>query len=113
MNLKLRFKNKTTCIAIVTLAISFIYSCLGMIGIVPKISENDVLMVIKQLIDLLALMGILVDPTTAGIGDSARALTYFEPKTVENIYDKFPVGGEAEGNTDVQHENKDPKDPEV
>lgn len=26
-----------------------------------------------------AIMGVLVDPTTAGIGDSARALTYKKP----------------------------------
>lgn len=113
MNLKLRFKNKTTCIAIVTLAISFIYSVLGMIGVVPKISENEVMETIKLLIDILALLGIVVDPTTAGIGDSARALTYFEPKSVENIYDDFQTGGESEGNTDIQHETNDPKDPEV
>ena len=27
----------------------------------------------------LAIMGVLVDPTTSGIGDSARALTYKKP----------------------------------
>ena len=113
MNIKLRFKNKTTCIAIVTLAISFIYSILGMIGIVPKISENDVLQTIKLLIDIMALLGIVVDPTTAGIGDSARAMTYFEPKSIENIYDDFKVGGENEGNTDIEHERNDPEDVEV
>ena len=28
---------------------------------------------------VLAIMGVLVDPTTAGIGDSTRALTYKKP----------------------------------
>lgn len=28
---------------------------------------------------VLAIMGVLVDPTTAGIGDSARALSYKKP----------------------------------
>ena len=28
---------------------------------------------------ILAIMGVLVDPTTSGIGDSARALTYKKP----------------------------------
>lgn len=28
---------------------------------------------------VLAIMGVLVDPTTSGIGDSARALTYKKP----------------------------------
>lgn len=27
-----------------------------------------------------ALLGVFVDPTTAGVGDSAQALTYTEPK---------------------------------
>lgn len=113
LNLKLRFQNKITLTAIVTLAISFIYTVLAMVGVVPNISENDVLVVIKQLIDLLALLGIVVDPTTAGVGDSARALGYNQPKTVENIFDDFQTGGEMEGNTDVQHEENDPADPEV
>lgn len=29
---------------------------------------------------VLAIMGVLVDPTTSGIGDSAQALTYRKPK---------------------------------
>ena len=28
---------------------------------------------------VLAIMGVLVDPTTSGVGDSARALTYKKP----------------------------------
>ena len=28
----------------------------------------------------LAVLGVFIDPTTAGVGDSARALTYINPK---------------------------------
>lgn len=112
MNLKLRFQNKTTCIAIVTLAVSFIYSILDMCGVVPSVSQNDILEALKRLIELMALLGIIVDPTTSGIGDSARALTYNQPKGVENIFDEFPVGGEEAGQTFLQHEENDPPEEE-
>lgn len=108
MNFKLRLKNKVTLTAIVTLAISFIYSILAMIGIVPNISENDVLMVIKQLIDLLALLGIVVDPTTVGVKDSARAMTYLEPNELTE-FEHFEVGGENEATTETEHEHFDPE----
>ena len=35
--------------------------------------------VVNSVITFLSLTGILIDPTTAGIGDSKRALTYDEP----------------------------------
>lgn len=42
INWKLRFQNKTTLIAIVVQAITLAYSVLGIFGIVPGISEDQV-----------------------------------------------------------------------
>lgn len=59
-----------------TLVIAFVYQILGLIGVVPSIGQDDISNVITILINLLATLGVLVDPTTEGIEDSDRAMTY-------------------------------------
>lgn len=79
MNLKLRLKNKPVLIAIVTAAVAFIYQILGICGVVPPVTEEEVIQVIGIIINILVGLGILVDPTTSGIKDSARAMQYEQP----------------------------------
>ena len=97
MNWKLRFKNKATLIAIVAAAVAFVYQILGILHIVPPITKEQVMQVLGIIINILVGLGILVDPTTAGISDSARALTYSEPGKVTTPDDDFPMGGEGDG----------------
>lgn len=80
INWALRFKNKVTLTSIVVQVIAIVYAVLGMAGIVPKIGENVILDVAYMIIELLCLLGIVVDPTTAGASDSTQALGYTEPK---------------------------------
>ena len=79
INWKLRFKNKATLLSLFVTVIAFVYQILGLFGIVPAISEDTVKQLIVMLIDILAMLGIIVDPTTAGLGDSTRAMEYDEP----------------------------------
>ena len=79
INWKLRLKNKVTLVALIGAAVSFVYTVLGILSIVPPISEEQVLNVFMAAIDLLVILGIVVDPTTEGINDSAGALTYEKP----------------------------------
>jgi phi LC3 family holin len=85
INIQARLKNKVFLISISVLLISIIYKVLSLFGIAPSIDENAVLEVVSMIIDFLALLGVVVDPTTGGIGDSARALTYF---TEDDVRDK-------------------------
>ena len=80
INWKLRFQNKTTLTAIILALVALVYQVLGLFGVVPKISEDELTTVIGMVINLLCLLGIVVDPTTAGVSDSARALTYDTPR---------------------------------
>ena len=80
INWALRFKNKVTLTAVVVQVIAIVYAILGMAGIVPTIGENVILDIAYMLIELLCLLGIVVDPTTAGTSDSTQALGYTEPK---------------------------------
>lgn len=80
INWKLRFQNKASLIAIVVQAVTLIYTVLGIFGVVPGISEDQVTNVVYMLVELLCLLGIVVDPTTQGVGDSTQAMGYMEPK---------------------------------
>ena len=79
MNWKLRLQNKTTLIALIAAAVSLVYQVMGICGIVPRVSEDTILTAAGTIINALALLGIVVDPTTKGIADSDRAMEYDKP----------------------------------
>lgn len=80
INWKLRLKNKVSLTAIILAIIALVYQVLGLCGITPGISENQAIEVAGMVINLLCLLGIVVDPTTDGVSDSTQALDYSVPK---------------------------------
>ena len=80
MNIVLRLKNKTTLISLIAAVITLIYQVLGLCGIVPKISDEALLNVAGVAVNILCMLGIVVDPTTMGVRDSEQAMRYTEPK---------------------------------
>lgn len=79
INWKVRLQNKTWLLAFLGAIVTFIYQLLGMLGVVPAISEDLATQVIGIAVNLLVALGIVQDPTTAGISDSNRALDYDSP----------------------------------
>ena len=79
INWKVRFKNPTWLTMFISLIVGFAFNLLRMFEIVPKFTENQVMEIVSQVLTFLGLIGVLVDPTTAGVGDSERALSYEEP----------------------------------
>ena len=79
INWKVRFKNVTWLTMFISLIVGFVFNMLKMFDIVPAITENQIMTIISQVLTFLGLIGVLVDPTTAGIGDSNRAMNYEEP----------------------------------
>lgn len=79
VNWKVRFKNKTWLTMFISLIVGFVFNMLKMFDIVPVVTENFVMNVVGQVLTFLGLIGVLVDPTTAGLNDSIRALGYEEP----------------------------------
>ena len=77
INWKARFKNKAFLIAFAALLIGFVYQILGLFGIVPSISEDSIVKVVTMAINVLGMFGVVVDPTTPGVKDSDRAMTYY------------------------------------
>lgn len=79
LNWKVRFKNKAWLGSFLSLIIGFIYSLLAMFDVFPEITQNLVVQLLNQVLTFLGLIGVIVDPTTAGLGDSDRAMGYAEP----------------------------------
>ena len=79
INWKVRFKNKVWLTTFISLIIGFIFNILKMFDVFPSITQNQIMEVVTQVLTFLGLFGVVVDPTTAGLGDSQRALQYDEP----------------------------------
>ncbi|NQG97761.1 phage holin [Streptococcus suis] len=73
INWKLRYKNKATLTAILATLV-LLAQQLGF-----KLPDN-ISDVFNTALTLFVLLGIVNDPTTAGIEDSVQALTYSKPK---------------------------------
>lgn len=74
LNLKIRLKNKTFIITMLTTIIAFVYQMLAQFEVVPKITQDQTMQVLMLIVNILAGLGILVDPTTDGVKDSERVL---------------------------------------
>ena len=85
MNLKLRLKNKTTLTALLLTICTFVYQVLGVLEIVPPLTEDVATQLIGLLVNLWVGLGVVVDPTTKGIADSKRALNYTEPYSDDEV----------------------------
>ena len=82
INWKVRLKNKTFWITLIPAAILLIQTIAALFGFTIDLSDvgTKLLEVIESLFIVLAIVGVITDPTTAGVTDSAQALTYNEPK---------------------------------
>ena len=79
INWKVRIKNPVFWLTIIPAVIALVYTVLGLFGVVPTISEDVLVNAVTAIISALTTVGVLVDPTTKGVGDSDIALTYEEP----------------------------------
>lgn len=90
INWKVRFKNPTWLTMFISLIVGFVFNILKMFEIAPKVTQNQVMEIVSQVLTFLGLIGVLVDPTTSGIGDSERALSYDEPWTDPDKKEEVP-----------------------
>ncbi len=79
INWKVRFRNKVWLGSFLSLIVSFAYSLLALFDVFPQVTQNLILQLMNQILTFLGLIGVIVDPTTAGIGDSERAMGYEVP----------------------------------
>ena len=82
INWMVRIKNKTfwiTAIPAILLMIQVIASVFGHTIDLGDLG-NKLLDVVNAVFSVLVILGVVTDPTTAGVGDSEQAMTYTEPK---------------------------------
>ena len=88
INWKVRFKNVTWLTMFISLIVGFVFNILKMFDIFPTITENQIMEVVSHVLTFLGLIGVLVDPTTAGLSDSNRAMNYVDPWNDETDYNE-------------------------
>ena len=82
INWKVRIKNKTFWLSLIP-ALLLLAQALGAVfGLSLDLSAvgEKLLTVVNTLFAVLTIMGVVTDPTTAGVSDSKLALSYDEPK---------------------------------
>ena len=79
INWKVRFKNKVWLGSFFSLVVGFVYSLLALFDVFPAVTQNLVVQLLNQVLTFLGLIGVIVDPTTAGLSDSERAMGYEKP----------------------------------
>lgn len=80
INWKIRFQNKTFLTGLISLVVVFIYDLLQLLEIAPVVTQSAVMQVAEGILTVLGMLGVIADPTTAGLSDSKQALTYTSPK---------------------------------
>lgn len=92
MNFTLRLKNKATLTALIAAAVAFVYQILGIVGVIPAISQSDITQLIGIVINLLVGLGVVVDPTTQGIRDGEKAApSVYEADAVASMVTDQPT----------------------
>ena len=82
INWKVRIKNKAFWVAIIPAALLLVQQVCGVFGVQLDFGElqAQLISIVGTVFTLLAILGIVTDPTTAGMGDSEQAMGYDEPK---------------------------------
>jgi phi LC3 family holin len=81
INWKVRIKNKVFWIALIPAVLLLVQTGCSVFGIELDFGtlQDKLLAVVNALFAVLVILGIVADPTTEGLGDSKRAMTYEEP----------------------------------
>ena len=81
INWKVRIKNKQFWVSIIPAIAILVQAVAAVFGYTLNLDEmvGKILQMVSAVFAVLAILGVVVDPTTAGIGDSARAMSYDEP----------------------------------
>lgn len=82
INWTVRIKNKAFWLALIPALLLLIQAVAAVFGYSIDMGDigNKLIAVVNALFGVLAILGIVTDPTTAGVGDSSQAMTYTAPK---------------------------------
>lgn len=89
INWQVRVKNKAFWLAIIPAVLLLVQAIAAVFGYKLDFADlqGKLLAVVEAVFVVLAILGIVVDPTTRGLGDSVRALGYDEPSDGTEVHD--------------------------
>ena len=81
INWIVRIKNKNFWISLIPAVLLLVQVVAAVFGFTLELGElgDKLLAVVNALFAVLTILGIVTDPTTAGVGDSKLAMTYTNP----------------------------------
>ena len=81
INWKVRLVNKNFWMSLIPAVLLLVQAIAAPLGFALDFGElgNQMLAIVNAVFAVLAILGIVQDPTTKGVGDSERAMTYEEP----------------------------------
>lgn len=81
INWKVRIKNKLFWMSIIPAALLLVQVVASVFGLTLDLGDlgNKLLDVVNAAFAVLAILGVVTDPTTQGVSDSERAMKYKEP----------------------------------
>ena len=93
INWKVRIKNKVFWLALIPALLLLAQVVAAVFGYELHIEAigDKLTAVINALFAVLAILGIVADPTTAGISDSKQAMTYDQPKSDKSANNSYDV----------------------
>lgn len=82
INWKVRIANKDFWLTLIPAVLLLIQAVAAPLGFVLDFGElgNQLLAIVNSVFAVMAILGVVQDPTTNGIGDSKLAMTYTAPK---------------------------------
>lgn len=82
INWRVRIKNKAFWVAIIPAVLLLIQQLCAVVGVQLDFGDlqAQLVAIVGTVFTLLAILGIVADPTTAGVGDSEQAMGYTKPK---------------------------------
>lgn len=85
LNWTVRFKNKNFWLSFVPAVLLLVQVCLAPFGYEWDfgVLNQQLAAIINAVFGVLAILGVVTDPTTAGVSDSTQAMTYTAPKKSE------------------------------
>lgn len=81
INWKVRLRNKAFWLAFIPAALLLVQTVAALFGFALNLGDigDKLLAVVNAVFALLSILGVVVDPTTQGVGDSQRAMGYETP----------------------------------
>lgn len=68
---QVRFRNRVWLAAFASAVTGFVYKVLSLLDIMPAVNEDALIRAVEAMLYVLTMLGVVMDPTTGGVGDPA------------------------------------------